>query len=88
MTGRLRLRVCVRGVVQGVGFRPFVYTCAAALGLTGSVRNDSAGAIVEVEGDASALDDFLKRLVDSPPPLAVIESVETQDIPTVGGTDP
>jgi hydrogenase maturation protein HypF len=86
MTGRLRLRVCVRGVVQGVGFRPFVYTCAAALGLTGSVRNDSAGAIVEVEGDASALDDFLKRLVDSPPPLAVIESVETQDIPTGGGT--
>ncbi len=54
MTGRLRLRVCVRGVVQGVGFRPFVYTCAAALGLTGSVRNDSAGAIVEVEGDAPA----------------------------------
>jgi hydrogenase maturation protein HypF len=86
MTGRLRLRVCVRGVVQGVGFRPFVYTCAAALGLTGSVRNDSAGAIVEVEGDAPALDDFLKRLVESPPPLAVIESVETQDIPTVGGT--
>ena len=86
MTGRLRLRVCVRGVVQGVGFRPFVYTCAAALSLTGSVRNDSAGAIVEVEGDASALDDFLRRLVESPPPLAVIESVETQEIPTVGGT--
>ena len=60
--------------------------CAAALGLTGSVRNDSAGAIVEVEGDAPAIDDFLKRLVDSPPPLAVIESVEKQEIPTVGGT--
>ena len=44
MTGRRRLRVCVHGVVQGVGFRPFVYTCAAALGLTGSVRNDSSGA--------------------------------------------
>jgi hydrogenase maturation protein HypF len=86
MTGRLRLRVCVRGVVQGVGFRPFVYTCAASLGLTGSVRNDSAGAIVEVEGGAPAIDDFLKRLVDSPPPLAVIESVEKQEIPTVGGT--
>jgi hydrogenase maturation protein HypF len=86
MTGRLRLRICVRGVVQGVGFRPFVYTCAAALGLTGSVRNDSLGAIVEVEGDARALDDFLNRLVERPPPLAVIESVEKQDIPTVGGT--
>ncbi len=50
MTARRRLRVCVRGVVQGVGFRPFVYACASALGLTGSVRNDSSGAIIEVEG--------------------------------------
>ena len=52
MTGRRRLRVCVRGVVQGVGFRPFVYASAAALGLSGSVRNDSSGAVIEVEGDA------------------------------------
>ena len=59
MTGRRRFRICVRGVVQGVGFRPFVYTTAAALGLTGSVRNDSSGAIIEVEGDAADLDDFL-----------------------------
>ena len=64
MTGRRRLRVCVRGVVQGVGFRPFVYACAAALGLSGSVRNDSAGAIIEVEGDAADVDDFLDRLRD------------------------
>jgi hydrogenase maturation protein HypF len=83
---RRRLRVCVRGVVQGVGFRPFVYSCAAALALTGSVRNDSSGAIVEVEGDPADLDDFLDRLSHRAPPLAVIESVETQDIPVVGGT--
>ncbi len=50
------------------------------------MRNDSAGAIIEVEGDALALDDFLMRLADSAPPLAVIESIETQDIPVVGGT--
>jgi hydrogenase maturation protein HypF len=86
VTGRRRLRIRVNGVVQGVGFRPFVYTCAAALALTGSVRNDSSGAIVEVEGDAADLDDFLDRLSDRPPPLAVIESVETQEIPVVGGT--
>ena len=48
MTARRRLRVCVHGVVQGVGFRPFVYACASTLGLTGSVRNDSSGAIIEV----------------------------------------
>ncbi len=86
MTGRRRFRICVRGVVQGVGFRPFVYTTAAALGLTGSVRNDSSGAIIEVEGDAADLDDFLTRLRDQPPPLAVVESIETQHLPVVGGT--
>ena len=86
MTGRRRLQVCVRGVVQGVGFRPFVYACAATLGLAGSVRNDSAGAIIEIEGDAAGLDDFLTRLADRPPPLAVIESIETREIPVLGGT--
>ena len=86
MTARRRLRVCVHGVVQGVGFRPFVYTTAAALGLSGSVRNDTSGAIVEVEGDPAEIDHFLARLRDRPPPLAVIESIETHDIPPVGGT--
>jgi hydrogenase maturation protein HypF len=86
MTPRRRLRVCVHGVVQGVGFRPFVYAHAAALGLSGSVRNDTAGAIIEVEGNPAQLGDFLAGLRDRPPPLAVIESIETQDIPPVGGT--
>ena len=83
---RRRLRICAHGVVQGVGFRPFVYTTAAALGLGGSVRNDSSGAVIEVEGDAGAITDFLDRLSNNPPPLAVIESVQTQDIPLRGGT--
>jgi hydrogenase maturation protein HypF len=86
MIDRRRLRVCVRGVVQGVGFRPFVYTTAAALGLSGCVRNDSAGAIIEVEGQAAGIDDFLHRLRDSPPPLAIIESIAAEGIPLVGGT--
>src|SRR5436190_5098246 len=86
MIGRRRLRLCVRGVVQGVGFRPFVYTTAAALGLSGSVRNDSSGAIIEVEGHVGDIDDFLARLRDRPPPLAVVESVETQYIPVADGT--
>ncbi|WP_162529019.1 carbamoyltransferase HypF, partial [Mycolicibacterium sp. CBMA 361] len=83
---RQRLRICAHGVVQGVGFRPFVYTTAAALGLSGSVRNDSSGAIIEVEGDATAIGDFQDRLKNHPPPLAAIESVQTQDIPLLGGT--
>ncbi|TLH57783.1 carbamoyltransferase HypF [Mycolicibacterium aubagnense] len=80
------MRICAHGVVQGVGFRPFVYTTAAALGLSGSVRNDSSGAIIEIEGDTSAIREFLDRLQHHPPPLAVIESVQTQDIPVCGGT--
>ena len=86
MTDRRRLRVCVRGVVQGVGFRPFVYTAAASLGLSGCVRNDSSGAIIEVEGDAGGIGDFLHRLRTGPPPLAIIESIVTEQIPVVGGT--
>ncbi|GAA2561147.1 carbamoyltransferase HypF [Mycolicibacterium diernhoferi] len=83
---RHRLRICVHGVVQGVGFRPFAYACAAALGLSGSVRNDSAGAVIEIEGDPAAIADFLARLRDRPPPLAVIETIQTQVIPLHGGT--
>jgi hydrogenase maturation protein HypF len=86
MTGRRRLRVSVRGVVQGVGFRPFVYTTAAALGLAGSVRNDSSGAVIEVEGDTTDVNEFLARLRDQAPPLAVIESLDIQNIPVTGGT--
>ena len=82
---RRRLRISVRGVVQGVGFRPFVYTTAAACSLAGSVRNDSSGAVVEVEGAAEDIDRFLIRLRD-PPPLAVIESIRTAPIPVCGGT--
>jgi hydrogenase maturation protein HypF len=72
--------------VQGVGFRPFVYAAAQALSLSGCVRNDSSGAIIEVEGDPSDIDDFLHRLRDSPPPLAIIESIVTEAIPVAGGT--
>ena len=59
---------------------------AAALGLAGTVRNDSSGAVIEVEGDTADVDTFLIRLHDQPPPLAVIESVEVERIPLVGGT--
>jgi hydrogenase maturation protein HypF len=86
VTARRRLRIGVHGVVQGVGFRPFVYTTAAALGLTGCVRNDSSGAVIEVEGAPGDLATFLHRLRADPPVLAVIESVETRPMPVSGGT--
>ncbi|MFC9471812.1 carbamoyltransferase HypF [Nocardia sp. NPDC056952] len=83
---RQRRRLVVRGVVQGVGFRPFVYTTAAELSLSGSVANDSRGVVIEIEGAPADLDRFTRRLHEAPPPLAVVESVEQTTVALHGGT--
>jgi hydrogenase maturation protein HypF len=83
---RIRQRFVVRGVVQGVGFRPFVYVTASELSLTGSVSNDSSGVVIEVEGAADDVAQFARRLTEQPPPLSAVESVESTDLPTCGGT--
>jgi hydrogenase maturation protein HypF len=68
----------VRGVVQGVGFRPFIYNLALRLGLDGWVRNTSSGVEIEVSGPAAALEDFRDRLGREMPPLARIDQVEVE----------
>ncbi|MGH8867398.1 MAG: carbamoyltransferase HypF [Actinomycetes bacterium] len=73
--GRVRRRLRVEGVVQGVGFRPFVYALAAEHGLAGFVGNDAAGVCCEVEGPAHAVDAFTRALASRPPSLAVVERV-------------
>jgi hydrogenase maturation protein HypF len=78
--------VRVTGVVQGVGYRPFVFALATSLGLDGHVGNDSAGVVVEVEGDEPAVDELIARLVSDAPPLAVVESVEARDVAVLGAT--
>ena len=78
----IRRRVAVTGLVQGVGFRPFVHGLATGLGLTGNVVNDSDGVLIEVEGAASKVHAFLVRLRESAPPLAVIDEITvTENIP-------
>ena len=67
------VRVSITGVVQGVGFRPFVWTLAHELHLTGWVRNDAAG--VEIHAEGSGLDAFVMRLKRDAPPLARVDSV-------------
>jgi hydrogenase maturation protein HypF len=74
---RAAASVRVEGIVQGVGFRPFVYGLARRLGLGGCVGNDAQGVFVEVEGDPARIEEFLRRLVDEAPPLAVVERVIT-----------
>jgi hydrogenase maturation protein HypF len=82
----VRRRFLVRGLVQGVGFRPFVHATAGRLALTGSVRNDSGGVVVEVEGPEGAVAEFSRVLRAAPPPLARVEDVQVDELDPCGGT--
>ena len=79
-----RRSIDVRGIVQGVGFRPFVYRLATRLGLGGSVRNQTGRVVIEVEGEPSVLDRFLVELAGRPPPLARIERLSWEQQPPRG----
>lgn len=76
----------MRGAVQGVGFRPFVYRLATQLGLSGWVLNDVRGVEVEVEGEAALLDAFRTRLEAEAPPRAVVRSVSVSWLAPAGFT--
>ncbi|GAA3379038.1 carbamoyltransferase HypF [Streptomyces sannanensis] len=82
----LRRRLTVTGVVQGVGFRPFVHVLATRFGLAGHVANGPSGVLVEVEGSAGSVEGFCHRLESDAPPLAEITTVTAEDVPAVGGT--
>src|SRR6266566_7624604 len=82
-----RRRIIVQGIVQGVGFRPFVYSQAVRRGLAGFVLNDSRGVTIEVEGNLNALDGFARALREKPPALARIDSLGAERIPLRGEAD-
>lgn len=79
-----RRRIVVQGIVQGVGFRPFVYCLAHDLGLGGWVVNSPQGVMIEVEAGPGQLDTFLTRLQTELPPHAAIQRLEWQQTPTNG----
>ena len=83
---RTRIGLRVTGVVQGVGFRPFVHRLATELALVGHVGNDAAGVFIEVEGDASAVERFATRLRQEAPPLARIADLQVTTLPPAGRT--
>ena len=76
----VRQRFTVTGVVQGVGFRPFVHRIASELGLTGFVGNDSGAVFLEVQGPGARIDEFRRRLRAEAPPLAAISAIHVVDI--------
>jgi hydrogenase maturation protein HypF len=81
---RERRRFRVKGVVQGVGFRPFVYGLARKQGLGGFVLNDGEGVVIEAEGDPTALDGFAASLRDEAPDLARVEALSVEPLTASG----
>ena len=81
---RVRRGAAVRGVVQGVGFRPFVFRLAQEEGLAGFIGNDTDGVTIEVEGPIARVEAFLIRLRAESPPLARIDSVAVAELEAKG----
>jgi hydrogenase maturation protein HypF len=83
---RTRLKLTVRGAVQGVGFRPFVFRLATGLGLAGWVNNSPQGVFIEAEGPRAELEKFLLRLETEKPPRSFIQSLESSWLDPAGYT--
>ncbi|TLM68886.1 MAG: carbamoyltransferase HypF [Deltaproteobacteria bacterium] len=79
-----RQRIHIEGIVQGVGFRPFVFRLAARFGVAGWVRNDSRGVTIEAEAGEAALAAFTAALREEKPPLATITRLECRELPVSG----
>ena len=80
----VRRRIFLRGIVQGVGFRPFVYQLAQRFAVRGFVFNSSSGLTIEAEADSASLEEFLDGLRTHPPPLARIEELTAVDLEPLG----
>lgn len=81
---RSRIRIRIEGIVQGVGFRPFVHELAGRYGLAGFVGNDGEGVFAEAEGESATLEAFVADLGAKAPPLALIERVTTCPAEPIG----
>jgi hydrogenase maturation protein HypF len=77
-----RSQIQVKGIVQGVGFRPFVFSLAKERALKGKVFNNATGVLIEVEGEAGAIEAFVDEIKFRSPPLSIVESVERSDLPS------
>lgn len=82
----LRKQIRIEGIVQGVGFRPFVYRIAIERSLAGTVYNDSQGVLIEVEGRMSLIDSFLSALRNELPPLATVSHMDITERPVTGAS--
>ena len=81
---QIRRQIDVSGIVQGVGFRPYIYRLASERHLAGTIRNTSSGVTIEVEGPPAAVNDFVTRLPCEAPPLARIIGIVARELPCNG----
>ena len=84
---KCRTQINIKGIVQGVGFRPFIYNLARKYELKGYVLNNTSGVNIEVEGESSAIDEFIQKVKSEPPPQAVIFEMHSQNIEPLGYED-
>jgi acylphosphatase len=82
----LRRRFEITGIVQGVGFRPFIYNLAREYALTGAVWNHTSGVTIEAEGETEALNHFAQAVMERLPPLALIDGIISVEIAPTGDT--
>ena len=83
----VRRRIDVSGIVQGVGFRPYVYRLATGRRLSGTIRNTAAGVTIEIQGPVETVQDFINRLPAEAPPLARITGLAVHEVPCNGDQD-
>ena len=81
---QVRRRIHVAGIVQGVGFRPYVYRLATERRLAGQIANTSSGVVIEVDCAAELVDDFLSSLPVQAPPLALVTDIQVVEIDRTG----
>lgn len=84
---KARVQLVIEGIVQGVGFRPFIYGLALDYGLRGLVRNQPSGVLVDLEGDREKIESFIRSVQWRHPPMAKIESMRPTALPAIGYDD-
>src|SRR6476660_8593508 len=80
----IRRHIDVKGIVQGVGFRPYIYRLATERGLAGTIHNTSSGVSVEIEGPSDCVEDFVAHLRTGAPPLAYVTDITVHNVPCGG----
>lgn len=80
----IRYQIVINGIVQGVGFRPFIYRLAVRCGIKGWVKNTPGGVVIDAEGKKAALECFMTKIQEDSPPIARVETVEVDLMPPVG----